>query len=127
MIEIKVPQRAARGSPVSGSYSITGAESELLRSKGEAVAEITCSISHVAYGEQQLAGDPAGASFELKTLHKESRRFGKAPSGSFSFTLPAELPATYNGKLINAKWFVKVKIDVPLAFDKNASQELVVE
>jgi hypothetical protein len=127
MIEIKVPQRAARGSTITGAFAITGAESETLRKNGEAVAELVCSITHARETPSGGLDDPAAELMELKELHTESVRFGRSASGNFEFSLPESLPATYSGKLISVCWYVKVKVDVPFALDKSGSKEIVVE
>jgi len=126
MIELKVPANAVRGSRISGSYSITGEELLLLKDARGVGVELKCSIDNA---KARLPDKEMGLDelmLELHELHNDSRVLGKEASGNFDFDLPADLPATYAGKLIAVNWVVVVKIDLPMKMDKHRACRIVV-
>jgi len=126
MIELKVPANAVRGSLLSGSYSITGEEFQLLKDAREVRVELKCSIDNAK--ARIPAGNTGfeGVAFELYRLHDDLRVFGKDASGNFEFDLPADLPATYGGKLIQVNWTVTAIVDLPMKMDKRNECRIVV-
>jgi len=125
---LKLPESAVKGGKIIGTFEITGDDAELLKKEGSVAVELECGIyQHKILFPSLVTGDPAQSCLPLKEICRKKLGFGKNLEGRFEFDLDRELLPTYYGKLFDLKHFVKLKLDLSLKFDKQASKEVVVK
>ena len=77
--------------------------------------------------EQAVAqGHPAEAPSVINRMEIPGEQLTEGVSIPFSMRIPREARSTYQGAFSSLRWFVDINLDVALAFDVSARQEIVV-
>lgn len=120
-IIISLPEKVKRQEPFRGSCSIALDNEVPCRNVS---ARLECVITYPNPCVKNF-----GENWSQHFLIESGIQSGKLKRSSFDFefALPEGAPPTYAGKRISCKWFVRVKVDVPMTFDISQSKEIRVE
>lgn len=117
MITISAPYQVKRGEMLKGSASITTEELQSARGV-EITFENVIEYQNLCY--PNLSTWKFQKTFALDQVRAAGGKL------EFEFAAPPGSPPTYTGQNLRSMWFIDVKIDIPLGFDRHERKEVVV-
>ncbi len=115
MIQILSPKSVTRGQDFKGLLEVKPGEMDGAR----ALEIIFYNSITFAKGKKNFSS----WEFKKRVSASEAKEKKEVP---FEFPVQEFAPITYSGKSISSKWKIKVKVDIPNAFDTEFEQEVVV-
>ena len=120
-VEIKAPEKIKKGGVLEGTVIIALEK------------EVKFRDVIISFGNTITYPNPCKKNFSgwnlVSTSQPNLEKGGMLLNAAipFKFSIPKEAPPSYKGDNIESTWQVKVKIDIPLAFDIHAEKYVEVE